>query len=113
MRRALSLLLESWGVAVIEAGDTPTALALLQESGTPRPDALLADYQLDDGATGIQAIQAVRRRTGRLPSRIVTASRTPEVQREARRIGVEVLHKPFDPLMLHLFLGSVKLGRST
>lgn len=113
MRRALSLLLESWGVAVIAAGDTPAALRLLEEPGMSQPDALLADYQLDDGATGVQAIQAVRRRTGRLPSRILTASRTPEVQREARRIGVEVLHKPFDPLMLHLFLGSVKLGRST
>jgi hypothetical protein len=49
---------------------------------------------------------------GRVPTRIVTANRTPELTAEARRIGVETLYKPIDPLMLHLFLGSLALRRT-
>ena len=111
MRRALALLLRGWGVEVLDAGSGAEATRLIQDLGRT-PDALLVDFQLDEGETGTKAIQHLRRKIGRLPSRIVTANRTPEVLREARRIGVEILHKPLDPLMLHLFLGSVTLGRS-
>ena len=31
----------------------------------------------------------------------------------ARRLGVDILPKPIDPLLLHLFLGSVALRRET
>ncbi|HVG47976.1 MAG TPA: PAS-domain containing protein, partial [Rubellimicrobium sp.] len=110
MRRALALLLRGWGVRVLDVGSAAEALSLLEASPL-RPDALLVDFQLDEGETGTAAIQRLRRKLGRLPARIVTANRTPEVLREARRIGVETLHKPLDPLMLHLFLGSVTLGR--
>ncbi|WP_210530286.1 hybrid sensor histidine kinase/response regulator [Rubellimicrobium arenae] len=110
MRRALSLLLQSWGVRVLGAGSAEEALRRLGPSGL-RPDALLVDFQLDDGETGVRAIQRLRRKLGRLPARIVTANRRPEVAAEARRIGVEMLYKPLDPLMLHLFLGSLALGR--
>ncbi|EYD78078.1 Signal transduction histidine kinase [Rubellimicrobium mesophilum DSM 19309] len=110
MRRALALLLRGWGVEVLDAGSGAEALRLIEAEGRA-PDALLVDFQLDEGETGTAAIRRLRRRIGRVPTRIVTANRTPEVLREARRIGVELLHKPLDPLMLHLFLGSVTLGR--
>ncbi|TNC66830.1 PAS-domain containing protein [Rubellimicrobium roseum] len=111
MRRALALLLESWGVRVLDAGGADEALFLVKEPDS-RPDALLVDFQLDDGETGTRAIQRLRRKLGRVPARLVTANRTPEVLAEARRLGVETLYKPLDPLMLHLFLGSLALGRS-
>ncbi|MBP1804869.1 PAS-domain containing protein [Rubellimicrobium aerolatum] len=111
MRRALALLLGSWGVRVLDAGSADEAIRQLQETGL-RPDALLVDFQLDDGETGVKVIGRLRRRLGRVPARIVTANRTSAVAAQARRIGVETLYKPLDPLMLHLFLGSLALGRT-
>lgn len=110
MRRALALLLGHWGVRVVEAGSAAEALRLVERGA--RPDALLVDHQLDDGGTGLDAIARLRGRLGPLPARVVTADRAPEVARDAWRLGVEVLPKPLDPLLLHLFLGSVTLGRA-
>ncbi len=63
MRRALGLLLGSWGVKVLDAGSAQEAMERLDETGL-RPDALLVDFQLDDEETGVQAIKALRRRRG-------------------------------------------------
>jgi signal transduction histidine kinase len=104
-RRALTLLLDGWGVRVLGArsGAEAERLALAAQ---PRPDALLVDYHLGQGETGTEVIGRLRRALGPVPARIVTADRTPAVQAQARRIGVETLRKPIDPLMLHLFLTS-------
>lgn len=109
MRRALALLLENWSVEVHAVGSGDEALRCIANG--VRPHALLVDYQLGDEELGTNVIADLRRRLGRIPARLVTASRTQAVRQEARRLGIEILHKPVDPLMLHLFLGSAALAR--
>jgi two-component system, sensor histidine kinase len=109
MRHALCLLLEKWDVQVIDVGSGQEAIALLAETELT-PDALLVDFQLDDGERGTNAIQRIFARTGRLPARIVTANRTREALDLCAAMSIEVLHKPIDPLSLRSFLADVSAG---
>lgn len=109
MRRALTLLLRSWGVRVIDAASAAEALRLL-DAGAPPPDVLLIDYQLEDGRTGLEAIRALRDRLGPVPARLVTADRSPALRPTAETMDVGILEKPLDPLLLHAFLGTAGLG---
>jgi CheY-like chemotaxis protein len=77
------------------------------------PDALLVDFQLDDGEVGTDAIARVFARTGPLPARIVTANRTAQTLALCRAMSVEVLHKPIDPLALRDFLVGVGTALNT
>ena len=86
--------LENWGASVLGTSNTADALQLMDEIGTP-PDIILADYQLDDGKTGIEAIHALRKASGiRIPAIIVTANRSKALVNEGAEIGVSVLTKP-------------------
>ncbi|MGQ0566643.1 MAG: PAS-domain containing protein [Gemmobacter sp.] len=109
MRQALCLLLEKWDVQVIDVGSGPEAMALLHETGL-MPDALLVDFQLDEGARGTDLIADILAMTGPLPARIVTANRTPAVLDLCRVLSLEVLHKPIDPVGLRSFLAAVGTG---
>ncbi|WP_253948974.1 ATP-binding protein [Mangrovicoccus sp. HB161399] len=88
--------LESWGASVFGTCSAEEALAVTADIGIP-PDLILADYHLDDGATGVDAIAAVRRATGvSIPAIMVTADRSTELLWTARSMGAEVLTKPVD-----------------
>ena len=95
LRRAMSLLVESWGVSVIEAENAESALDLMADLQIA-PDALLLDYQLGDGATGTELFEELTRRLGRLPCAIVSAERSPFLRQETRRLDIELLLKPLD-----------------
>jgi two-component system, sensor histidine kinase len=109
MRHALCLLLEKWDVQVIDVGSGAEAMNLLAETGLT-PDALLVDFQLDDGERGTDAIARIQALTGPLPARIVTANRTREALDLCAAMGIDVLHKPIDPLSLRSFLAGVSAG---
>ena len=68
------------------------------------PDAMLIDFQLDNGELGTEVIKRLRSLIGRVPTRLITANRNIDVQALSANIGVEVLNKPIDPISLHLFL---------
>jgi two-component system, sensor histidine kinase len=106
LRRAMCLLLEKWGISVLDAGSGEEALALIEELGI-LPDFFLVDHQLGDGMTGIAFIQAMRRQYGDVPARLVTANRSPEVRQLARTSDVEMLMKPIDARALELFLSNL------
>jgi signal transduction histidine kinase len=93
LRRALCLVMERWGAEVIEAADGPEALALLPDLGI-LPDALVVDHQLGTDMTGLDLIALLRQAHGRLPARLITASRDPALRRAAAEVGVRVLQKP-------------------
>ncbi|MDP2082589.1 MAG: PAS-domain containing protein [Pseudotabrizicola sp.] len=101
--RALSLLLEKWGLSVLDAASGEQALALIDELGI-LPDFFLVDHQLGDGMTGVDFILALRRLHGDVPTRLVTADRRPQVHEQARLAGVEVMMKPIDARALESFL---------
>ena len=95
LRRAMALLLEKWGVAVLEAATAEEALALIDELGI-LPDFFLVDHHLGDGIDGLAFVDALHRLHGPIPLRLITANRTPELRAAARARGIEVLVKPVD-----------------
>jgi CheY-like chemotaxis protein len=52
-------LLRSWGCEVVTAESYGAALARLAAMGR-RPDLIVCDYRLSDGATGVDAIEGLR-----------------------------------------------------
>ena len=75
------------------------------------PDVVLADYHLDH-ATGLDALAAVRAATGRqIPAVVITADRSPEVERLLREAGVAVLRKPLKAAALRSVITHYAAGR--
>jgi CheY-like chemotaxis protein len=94
----MRVLFSSWGCRIATAGGLPEAEALVD--GGFVPDAIVADYHLDDGE-GIAAILALRQKLSRvLPAVLVTADRSPEVRERARAADIHVLEKPLKPAAL-------------
>lgn len=104
---SMAMLLSRWGCTVITATGRSQALARLDECGMA-PQAILADYHLDDGQTGFDAIHAVRRHLGQdLPCAIITADRGDETRRLLRAQYLPVLNKPVKPNRLRALLTSL------
>lgn len=99
LRRALGLLLEKWGMTVLETASGEEALALIEEIGI-LPDIFLVDHQLGDGITGIEFLARIRSLHGPVPARLITANRGWDVRAAATSAGIEVLYKPIDPRAL-------------
>ncbi|KAF0170862.1 MAG: PAS/PAC sensor hybrid histidine kinase [Rhodobacteraceae bacterium] len=93
LRRAMGLLLEKWGVSVLEAASGEEALALIEDLGI-LPDFLLVDQRLGEGMTGLDFIAALTRRHGPLPLRLVTADRSADLAAACAALGVQRLMKP-------------------
>ncbi|QYK40088.1 MAG: PAS-domain containing protein [Paracoccaceae bacterium] len=106
LRRALTLLLEKWGLSVLDAASGEEALALIEEIGI-LPDFFLVDHQLGEGMTGIEFVAVLRARHGPVPARLITANRTAEVKAQAAAAGIDILYKPVDARDLGGFLASL------
>lgn len=106
---AMHALLERWScdVRVALRLDRMQSLAISPEA-VFRPDLVIADYHLDSGDCGLNAVQQLRRRWGEsLPAIIVTADHSAEIADAVHLAGCELLCKPLKPaelrvLMLHL-----------
>ena len=110
--QALELLLGMWGYRVVTAADEDEAVARLAALGEA-PRAILADYRLREGRTGLQAIARVRALAGAcLPGIIITGDGASAGLREARAAGMPVLQKPVPPLHLQAMLGHALRGRA-
>ncbi|HEY0835772.1 MAG TPA: PAS domain-containing protein [Azospirillum sp.] len=93
----LKAMLEGWGYEVLAARSGDQALSILQKDGRS-PRLVLADYQLQNGKTGPEAIVAIQGVLGGgVPGIILTGDTTPERLAEAARNGFRVLHKPVFP----------------
>jgi two-component system, sensor histidine kinase len=83
-------------------------IELLIEQDEFRPEILLADYHLDFGKLGTEAIDRLRAAFDpSLPAVIITADRSEDIVAAARQKSCQVLHKPIRPaelraLMQHL-----------
>ena len=109
LRRAMGLLLEKWGISVIDAGSGEEALALLDELGI-LPDFLLVDHQLGEGMSGLDLLRHLRLRHGNLPARLITADRSEGLMAEATRDGIGMIYKPIEPRALMGFLSLLPEG---
>ncbi|WJS86622.1 PAS-domain containing protein [Paracoccus sp. TOH] len=103
LRSAIAQLLERRGVEVVEAASGGEALTLVEEMGVI-PDIYLLDQQLGDGPSGVETAQALHRRFGMRPTRIITADRSPETGRAAGQAGLQIIFKPIDPEALEAFV---------
>lgn len=95
VRHSLSLQLREWGLAPVVAGSGDEALALC---GTAPIAAVLSDFRLPGGTSGIQLARAVLASLGRrVPVILLTGDTEPERLREVAASGFRLLHKPVEP----------------
>lgn len=105
IREAMAGLLTVWNCPNRTAETEDEALALL--SGFT-PDLVLADYRLRGHRTGLEAIAAIRERTGRdLPAIVITGDTAADRLRNVHAGGTALLHKPVVPGELHAAIGAL------
>jgi CheY-like chemotaxis protein len=104
MRRGYEMILrDRLGMVPRIAGGTAEALATM---GDEPPDVILADYHLENGDTGVAAIESLRAASDRpVPAVMVTAHRDPQIARTCTAMGVNLLEKPVRPGDLAEILG--------
>jgi PAS domain S-box-containing protein len=91
----LKAVLEDWGYEVLAAPSAARVLAGLDACGGRRPDMVIADYRLREGANGIDVVLKIRALLGEnIPGVILTGETGRECQREAGVYGLTVVHKP-------------------
>ncbi|MEN9411559.1 MAG: hypothetical protein RL216_3533 [Pseudomonadota bacterium] len=106
LRRAMGLLLEKWGVSVLDAASGEEALDLIEELGI-LPDCFIVDHNLGEGMDGLRFLDEVRARHGAVPARIVTADRRPDLRAACAEAGVGLVMKPLDPRTLESFIAGL------
>ncbi|MEQ1438337.1 PAS domain-containing hybrid sensor histidine kinase/response regulator [Fontimonas sp. SYSU GA230001] len=90
----MKALLESWGCRVVACASLAEAEAHWR-GGARAPDLALVDYHLDDGVSGIDALDTLRRTWQReVPGIVVTADHTPQARQAAIDRGYAFLPKP-------------------
>lgn len=103
VRRAISLLLGKWNVSVLDVSSGDEALNLLEEIQI-KPDAMLVDYQLDDGENGLDLLGRLHARFGDIPRRLISANRSTALRDDCKARAIELMSKPLDPRQLEQFL---------
>ena len=110
----MQALLSRWGALPGIAADAATAFdaALdIRKRSRRLPALLLVDYHLDDGATGIEVVRAVRKRLRKdIPAIIITADHGERVAAAAAEARCALLNKPIKPAALRALIASL-LGR--
>ncbi|PUB19434.1 PAS-domain containing protein [Yoonia sediminilitoris] len=91
---AMEQKLESWGASVLACASTKEALQMVADIGMS-PDIILADYQLNDGETGVDSILALRGAAKEnLPAIMITANQEDAIKDLGARHDFSVLTKP-------------------
>jgi signal transduction histidine kinase len=107
VREGMKALLSGWGCDVIAADSLSDALQRIGEHAR-RPDAIIADYRLREGANGIEVIQALHAEFGSdIPALLITGDTGADRLREVRASGYPQLHKPVPPAKLRAVLTSM------
>ena len=106
LQGALTITMEQWGIDVLPVLSGSEAIALLHEIDIV-PDVILADYQLDLGETGTDAIRQLWSIYGRIPATLITANRTQQVMQDCQKSGIELMYKPISSENLRDYIGRV------
>lgn len=91
IRLGMTTLLEEMGFSVRCVASTQSAL---QAAGEFEPAIVLADFRLRGEDDGLLAIRALRAIWPGLPALLISGDTAPERLLEARKAGIELLHKP-------------------
>jgi CheY-like chemotaxis protein len=103
LRNAMAITMEQWSVDVLTCAGGSEAMELLDEIDIT-PDAIVADYQLDDGQDGLTAIRDLRAAHGAIPACVISANRSTDLVRACEAANLPRLYKPLDPPLLRDFL---------
>jgi CheY-like chemotaxis protein len=97
-------LIRSWGCGVVTGDNETAVLAGLASRGAP-PDAIISDYRLRNGKTGIEAIARLREAVAApVPAFLMSGDTDRDVVRQAEENGFALLHKPVEPAALRAML---------
>jgi len=98
IRQGLSRLIEAWGCRCATAESIGEALEVARRDP---PSAILSDYSLNHGETGLQAINALRAELGHaVPALLISGDTNPLRLSEAQASGIRLLQKPVPPEQL-------------
>lgn len=102
VREAMESMLERWGCRALVAASLDEAIEL---ADAVRPACMLSDLRLAGGASGIDAISALRARLGPLPAALITGDIAADKLLEVRSTGLPLLHKPVQAgKLLHMLI---------
>jgi len=102
--RSMSSLLTHWGcnVTAVTSGKEACTIILPE---TPKPDIIIADYKLQDGETGIDAIKMIKRMLNiAVPTLIVTGDTSEATISQIKSNGYTHLNKPIAPAKLRSYM---------
>jgi signal transduction histidine kinase len=100
-------LFRSWGYHVVAVGTDGAALAAIADHEHP-PDLIVSDYHMPGGKTGIEVIEALRRKLStEIPAFLVSGDTSPELLRQTNARGYHLLHKPVGPMTLRAMVSHV------
>jgi CheY-like chemotaxis protein/anti-sigma regulatory factor (Ser/Thr protein kinase) len=98
-------LLEGWNWEVVTAASADEALSRLSGHGGA-PDLIVSDCVLSAGATGIAAVERLRRALdANVPALLISGDTGPDQLQAARDAGLLLLRKPVSPMALRSTLG--------
>ena len=112
VRAGLEVLLQGWGATIVSFDSVAESAHWAQgvDLMRVRPDLLIVDYRLEEGRTGVEAIQALRERFGAsVPAILVTGSTMTGHDKEAQLHDFHLLIKPVLPNKLRAMI-AFKLG---
>lgn len=96
----MGALLRGWGCQVQVAPCADSAMDALPALGG-WPDVIIADYHLENGALGVDAIARIIQARGHdIPAMVITANRTADVHERVQHDGYALLTKPVKPAQL-------------
>ena len=101
----MRLLLGGWDAEVYTARTAAEA-----EAFNILPDVIIADYHLDNAASGIDAVTGLREYyQHHIPAVLMTADRTQDVHDKALEEDIAVQHKPVKPALLRAYLNQIAI----
>ena len=104
IRDAMHELLESWECRVLTASSGESARRILV-SAARAPEAILVDWGLAAGETGLEVIRGIRARLGaEIPAVVITGDTSPERLAKIQASGLALLSKPVSPMRLRALL---------
>lgn len=107
----MEMLLRDWGFKPYCAVSASKALEIIERQAV-HPKLVLADYRLQGGQTGSEAIHKIQQRVSSdVPGIILTGDTAPDRIREAKASGHILLHKPLDPEELRRILQDLLTDR--
>lgn len=106
VRESTEALFTSWGCRVFAGSSPQKVIQALEQTGSI-PDAVIADFRLRDGRTGIGAIDLMKARFGDMPALIMTGDTGSESLQAIQNSGIPIINKPVAPAKLRAFIRKV------